>query len=121
MSHAPLVEAEKTHLAVMQSRHAGRISVNGRTLTAAVLAKRGTRLDMDGGLIQEKLITFLVACSALAEAEIIDATTDATRAVRLTDLQTGRVYQLGSETSPPERSPQGVYWKLTGRQITKNA
>ena len=109
--------AELAHLKVQKAAFPGTLTLGTRTLDCAVLAERGKKWDGDGGQIQQRTVSFLVACRDLPESEIIDATTDATRAVRFTHVQTGRVYTLSSD-NPPQQSQHGVYWSLHAAQTT---
>jgi hypothetical protein len=115
---APLVTSEKLHLASLLKRNPCTITLNGRNLPAAFIARRGVRYENDGGVIQSRTIKIVVASALLPAADIIDATTDATRAVRFTHVETGRVYQLATDAGAPNASPHGVFWTLTGNQIT---
>lgn len=113
-----LVASEKLHLATLRKHYPCTITLNGRNIPAAFMARRGVKYEQDGGLIQQRTIKILVACALLPASEIIDETTDATRAVRFTHVQTGRIYQLATDSGAPNQSPQGVFWTLTGHQIT---
>lgn len=121
MTSAALQQAEQRHFAAFLAAHPGQITLNNRTLPVGVIPRRGVRFETDGGLIQERMIELVVACALLPDAEIIDATTDATRPVRFTHVQTGRAYTLKTDASAPQKSPQGVFWTLTGAQTTAHA
>lgn len=116
--HAALATAERRHLASLLASYPATITLGTRTLKAAKLEKRGVKYENDGGQIQQKTIHLIVPCADLPDSEIIDATTDATRAVRLTHVQTGRVYQLDTGANAPDKSPQGIFWTLTALQTT---
>lgn len=118
MSASALIASERLYLTSMLQRMPATLTLGTRTLRAAKLEKRGTRFEQHGGQIQQKTLHLIIPCAELPDAEIIDPTTDATRAVRLTHLQTGRVYQLDTET-PPQKSPQGIYWSLTAIQTAR--
>jgi len=116
-----LIASERRHLAAQLAAHPGTITLGTRTLQCAWLAERGSRFEAEGGLIQERQITLLVAAADLPVAEIIDATTDATRAIRFTHVQTGRAYLLKTDTDAPDLSPHGIFWTLTAAQTTAHA
>lgn len=118
MLASSLASAERRHLASLLAQYPATITIGTRTMKAARLEKRGVKYEMDGGQIQQKTIHLLVACADLPDAEIIDATTDATRGIRITHIQTGRVYQLDTGANAPDKSPQGIFWTLTGLQTT---
>lgn len=109
--------AELAHLKAHKAAFPGTLTLGTRTLACAVIAERGKKWDGDGGQIQQRTVSFLVACRELPDSEIIDATTDATRAVRFTHVQTGRIYTL-SDDRPPQKSPAGVFWSLHATQPT---
>lgn len=115
---AALVTSEKLHLATLLQRNPCTILLNNRRLPAAFIARRGVKFENDGGVIQSRTIKIVVACALLPTADLIDATTDSTRAVRFTHVETGRVYQLATDAGAPNESPHSVFWTLTGQQIT---
>jgi hypothetical protein len=115
---AALVTSEKLHLAGLLQRNPCTITLGARSISAAYIARRGVKYEQDGGVIQSRTIKIVVACALLPASDIIDATTDATRAVRFTHVETGKVYALDTEAGAPNASPHGVFWTLTGHQIT---
>jgi len=119
--HAALAIAERRHLASLLASYPATITLGTRTLKAAKIEKRGVKYENDGGQIQQKTIHLVIACAELSDSEIIDATTDATRALRFTHVQTGRAYLLKTDTDAPDLSPHGIFWTLTAAQTTAHA
>jgi hypothetical protein len=115
---AALVASEKLHLAGLRQRNPCTITLGARSIPAAYIARRGIKYEQDGGVIQARTIKIKVACALLPASDIIDATTDTTRAVRFTHVETGRVYVLDTEAAAPYLSDHGVFWTLTGHQVT---
>lgn len=108
-------------LAAAEQRHAETIGTaatlvfSDRKVPARVITRRGTRLLMDGGTVQERSITALVLCSALPEAAVVDASTGDTRGRTFTyDDLTWQITAGGVE-----RSPKKVYWLIRATQSTR--
>lgn len=115
----PYAAAEHRHLAALKVAHPGTITLGTRTLQCAILAERGTRWEGEGGQVQQRMLSVLVACAELPESDIIDAATDASRPRTFTHVQTGRSYILDTGNDAPDQSPHGIFWTLTGTQPTK--
>lgn len=115
---SPHARAELTHLNALKRSHPGTLTLGTRTIPCALLPERGAKWDGNGGQIQQRQITILCACTDLPASDIINTTTDATRAIRFTHRETGRIYTLSTDADTPEPSPHGIYWTLHGTQPT---
>lgn len=112
MSPSVLVAAEQRHAATLGVP--GTISLDGTRYRVRFISHRGVRMELDGGLNQMRRISAIVLCSVLPAAQIIDATTGATRTREIIHVETGLTYRI--DPDGVQRSPQSIYWLIKASQ-----
>jgi hypothetical protein len=94
-------------LAAFIAAHPGSITLAGRTISAAVIPKRGGIATADGGFRQTRSVRVMFAFTLLTEAALFDATTGVL--LRQSLVFDGVSYRVDSAQPDPYK----VYWTVS--------